>query len=174
MSGRLVWILTAPPVVFLPNSVPCGPRSTSTLAKSNVSSNCVCTLGITKSSTCTPTGESWYTMMSVRPTPRIANDAALNAVMRDAEKPGTDVAMPEISCATMRSMSSAVTADTEIGVCCRSVVPARVAVTSTSSRPLASGSAGQRDHGRGARSGGKYCRNDASDLRCFWSGANES
>ena len=36
-------------------------------------------------------------MMSVRPTPRIANDAALNAVMRDAEKPGTDDAMPEMS-----------------------------------------------------------------------------
>jgi hypothetical protein len=59
MSGRFVWMLTTPPVVFLPNSVPCGPRSTSTLAVSNVSSSWVCTLGITKSSTCTPTGESW-------------------------------------------------------------------------------------------------------------------
>src|SRR5512140_1703147 len=77
-------------------------------------------------------------MMSVRPTPRIANDAALKAVMREAEKPGTDEAMPERSFATMRLMSLAVTADTEIGVCWRLVsVAARVAVTSTSSRPAA-------------------------------------
>jgi hypothetical protein len=75
-------------------------------------------------------------MMSVRPTPRIANDAALKAVMRAAEKPGTVMAMPERSRATMRSMSAEVTAVTETGVCCRSVTPARVAVTSTSSRPL--------------------------------------
>ena len=79
-------------------------------------------------------------MMSVRPTPRIANEAALKAVMREAEKPGTDVAMPEMSRATMRSMSSVVTAETETGVCCRLVMPARVAVTSTSSRPPAADS----------------------------------
>src|SRR3546814_1484429 len=36
-SGRLVLTVTAPPVVFLPKSVPCGPRSTSTCAMSKVS-----------------------------------------------------------------------------------------------------------------------------------------
>ena len=66
-------------------------------------------------------------MMSVTPTPRIANDAALNAVMRDAEKPGTDEAMPEISLATERSRSDAVIAETEIGVVCRFVSVRRVA-----------------------------------------------
>ena len=73
-------------------------------------------------------------MMSVRPTPRIANDAALNAVTRAAEKPGIDEASPEMSLATMRSMSFEVTAETDTGVRCRSVSLARrVAVTVTSS-----------------------------------------
>jgi hypothetical protein len=105
-------------------------------------------------------------MMSVRPTPRIANEAALNAVMRDAEKPGTESQCRKMSLATMRSMSSAVTADTEIGVCCRFVTPARVAVTSTSSRPVSAGAFPARVlRATWARRGGEHgCENDASDL----------
>ena len=45
-----------------------------------------------------------------------ADVATIDAVMRDAEKPGTDDAMPEMSFATLRSRSAAVRAETEIGV----------------------------------------------------------
>ncbi len=57
-TGRLVRTAITPPVVFLPNSVPCGPRSTSMASMSNISRLEVWMCGMVNSSSVTATGDS--------------------------------------------------------------------------------------------------------------------
>ncbi len=73
-------------------------------------------------------------MMSVLPTPRMANDAALKPLILLAEKFGTMIAMSAkvLGCSSVMSAES--TADTAMGVDCR-FDSRRVAVTTISSRP---------------------------------------
>ena len=67
----------APPVVFLPNNVPCGPRNISTCSMSKSSTNCDCTWLKAKSSTATPTEGSFVTKIEINPVPRIPPATAL-------------------------------------------------------------------------------------------------
>ena len=70
--GFLVVTLTAPPVVLRPNSVPCGPRSTSMRSRSATSNTAPTVLLMKTPSMYRPTFGSASSEVSPWPTPRMA------------------------------------------------------------------------------------------------------
>ncbi len=136
-SGRGFFRITftAPPVVLRPNSVPCGPRSTSTRSTSKNAKLLAFWRAMNTSSTYVPTGGSKVAIDSVLFSPRIEYTFAVpRPVLFEPKVLGISFTRSRVSWTFSRSSCASVNAVTAIGTSWIASLR-RCAVTTPSSSP---------------------------------------
>ena len=136
-SGRLVTTLITPDEVFLPNTVPCGPFSTSMRSSSPRSPKPTELRGRYTPSITTPTEDSRPTLSPTVPMPRMRAVVIASLWVLVTVRPGTSVCRSLMSRTPASCMASCDSAVTMIGTSC-STSSRFCAVTTMASRVLAS------------------------------------
>ena len=136
-SGRLVTTLITPAEVFLPNTVPCGPFSTSIRSSSPRSPKPTELRGRYTPSITTPTEDSRPTLSPTVPMPRMRAVVIASLWVLVTVRPGTSVCRSLMSRTPASCRASCDSAVTTIGTSC-SCSSRFCAVTTRVSRVLAS------------------------------------